>query len=163
MSDTTPTPACDDVRLAALQGRAPDASATAHLAGCTHCAGTLPRLLELGRHLRATTPVPPPTLHARILRAATPALADNAARVAWRPVARALAAALLPLPFIVTGSVYVLHGLYALLATILPATLSLYLVLNYAGLLALLAALTYGAIPLLAIRQARPSYEVAHG
>jgi hypothetical protein len=39
----------------------------------------------------------------------------------------------------------------------------LYLVVNYAAVLALLGALTYGAIPLLAERQARGRHEALHG
>jgi hypothetical protein len=45
----------------------------------------------------------------------------------------------------------------------LPAGLSFYLVVNYAAVLALLGALTYGSIPLLAERQARGSNEALHG
>jgi hypothetical protein len=59
--------------------------------------------------------------------------------------------------------VWALGTIYAWLARLLPPALSLYLVVNYAAVLALLGALTYGAIPLLAERQARGLREAPHG
>jgi hypothetical protein len=49
------------------------------------------------------------------------------------------------------------------LSAVLPGALSLYLVFNYAATLALLLALTYSAIPILAERQARLRREEVHG
>ena len=45
----------------------------------------------------------------------------------------------------------------------LPDALSLYFVVNYTTLLALLLTLAYGAIPLLAERQTRLRHEEIHG
>ena len=59
--------------------------------------------------------------------------------------------------------VWALQAIYGGLTRLLPAALSLYLVVNYAAVLALLGALTYGAIPLLAERQARGRHEALHG
>ncbi len=155
--------ACTALRLATLRGGVLDARATEHLAGCRRCAHEHEGLHALGGRLRMLAPEPPTSLMRRTLDTAAPALAINAGHVAWRPLVRAIGAALLPLPAIVITSAYALRALYGLLATVLPETLSLYLVLNYAGLLALCAALTYGAVPLLAARQARLTHEVAHG
>ena len=154
---------CHDIRRAILRSATLDPDEAAHLATCSRCAGDLPGLRALGTHLRATASEPPAGLTARTLQTAASALAHNAGRVAWRPVAKALGAALLPLPAIVLATSYVLRALYGILATVLPESLSFYLVLNYAGLLALLAALTYGAIPVLAARQTRFADEVVHG
>ena len=71
--------------------------------------------------------------------------------------------ALLPLPLIVMIDLWALQAIYDGLSRLLPATISFYLVANYAAVLALLGALTYGAIPLLAERQARGRHEALHG
>jgi len=76
-------------------------------------------------------------------------------------LARVVGAALLPLPAIMLVDAYALCSAYALLSAILPAALSFCLVLNYAVLLALLLALTYGVIPLLAARQLRLQHGVS--
>jgi hypothetical protein len=49
-----------------------------------------------------------------------------------------------------------------LLSAVLPGALSTFVVANYAILLALLLALTYGAVPILAERQARGQREEIH-
>jgi len=159
MNDTD----CTELRLTTLRGEPLDARAAAHLTSCRHCADEQEGLRALGGRLRSLAPEPPASLMPRTLHMVAPALALNAHHIDWRPLARAVGAALLPLPAIVVSSAYALRALYGLLATVLPETVSMYLVLNYAGLLALCAALTYGAVPLLAAHQARLAHEVVHG
>ena len=86
----------------------------------------------------------------------------NARRAAWSTLARALAAALLPLPAILFLDFYVVRAAFALLTTILPTPLGAYLVFNYTATFALLLALTYGAIPILVERQVRLRREESH-
>jgi hypothetical protein len=153
---------CDDVRAAAFLGRPLDAAAAAHVAGCAHCTAGLPALHGVADRLRAWEPAPPPGLSARVMQAAAPLIATHAPRALWGPVARALGAALVPLPFILVASAAVLRVFYGVLCSVLPETLSFYLVLNSAAVAALLAALTYGSIPLLAAHQARLRFEGVH-
>jgi hypothetical protein len=63
----------------------------------------------------------------------------------------------------VAVDLWALQAIYEGLRHLLPEPLSFYLVVNYAAVLALLGALTYGAIPLLAERQARGYNEALHG
>src|SRR5438128_52052 len=100
-------------------------------------------------------PTPPPGLATRVLGAAEPLLARNARRAAGSILARALAAALLPLPVILLLDFYLVRAAFALLTTILPTALGAYLVFNYTATFALLLALTYGAIPIFFERQVR--------
>ena len=79
-----------------------------------------------------------------------------------RRLLRALTAALVPLPIILVLDAVIIRGAYRLLAGLLPAAVSLYVVANYAALLALLLALAYGAVPILAARQGRFAPEVHH-
>jgi hypothetical protein len=154
---------CDDLPTLLFLGQPLDDETTAHLAACRRCAAAAADARTVAARMAAAAPPePPPTLTARVLHAATPVLAHRARRAVWMPLARAIAVALLPFPAIVVLDAYLLRGLYGLLTTVLPETLSFYLVLNYAGLLALVAALTYGTIPLLAAHQARLRHEVAH-
>jgi hypothetical protein len=99
--------------------------------------------------------VPPVGLTARVLRAAEPVLARAARRAAWRALAAAIAIALVPLPAILFLDAALVLGTYALLSSVLPHALSVYLVSSYAAVLVVLLALTYAAIPLLAERQLR--------
>ncbi len=137
-------PVCDDVRMRRLLGH-PAAGDDAHVATCDACAVATAALGHLWAAFAADRPpIPPPALAPRVLAAA-------------------VAVALLPLPLIVFVDVWVLQMIYGTLTRFFPATLSFYLVVNYAAVLALLGALTYGAIPLLAERQARGRYEALHG
>jgi hypothetical protein len=155
---------CDDMLERLLLGRTLDAGDEAHVRACPRCAAERPAVAAVRARLAADpAPAPPPGLSARALQAAAPLLARNARRALWWPLARAVAVALLPLPLILLVDAWALRGLYGLLSAVLPETLSLYLVLNYAGLLALLTALTYGSIPLLAARQVRGRVAVRHG
>jgi hypothetical protein len=102
-------------------------------------------------------PAPPPGLASRVRLATAPALERNARRIErpdWRVLVRALGAALVPLPGILLLDARLLGAAHGLLSAVLPAVVSTYLVATYAAALALLLALTYGAVPLLATRQA---------
>jgi hypothetical protein len=149
---------CDEILAAVLLGRPLDDATAAHARACARCRAEAPVVATVARLLAASDVEPPADLSARVCAAAAPLLAASAARrtrPAWATVARALGAALLPLPALVLLDVAIVRGAYALLSAVLPGALSFYLVLNYATLLALLLGLTYGAIPVLAERQAR--------
>jgi hypothetical protein len=151
---------CDDVRTALVLGGVPDA---AHLAACPECAAERPAVARVAAALSAdTAPAPPPALAARVRRAAGPLLERNAHRLAWRALARALGAALLPLPVILFLDVQALRAAYALLRSVLPDGLSLYVVFNQAATVTLLLALSYAAIPILAERQVRLRWRESH-
>lgn len=157
------TSGCDDVRERGFLGRSAAGDA-AHVAACTGCGDALAHLAPLAAAFGANrVGAPSPGLEARVLAATRPLLAARRRHAARRALAAALAAALLPLPFIVMIDLWALRAIYEGLARLLPASVSLYLVVNYAAVLALLGTLTYGAIPLLAERQARGRNEAVHG
>jgi hypothetical protein len=113
----------------------------------------------------AAAPVPATTLTPRLVQAAAPLLAAHALRLpagAWPRLAAAVAVALLPLPLILLAGWEALSVANELLSVVLPAPLSFYLVTTQAGALALLLALTYGALPLLAAHQLRLQHEESH-
>ncbi len=157
------TSACEDVRARRLAGR-PGLGDAAHVAGCATCAAEAEGLAALVAAFAADRVAPPPpALQAGVLAAAAPILASRRRHAARRSVAAAVAAALVPLPLILLIDVWALQAIYGGLSRLLPPALSFYLVMNYAAVLALLGTLTYGAIPLLAERQARGRHEVLHG
>ncbi len=86
--------------------------------------------------------------------------ARHARRELWRRSARAVAAALVPLPLVLIANALVIRAVYGWLRTLVPAGLSYFLIGNYAALLALLLAAIYGAIPLIAARQLGVAPEV---
>jgi len=147
---------CDDVLSQLLLGRALDADATAHVSACPRCA-TEERDVRRVAALLASDDVPAasPALSARVLRAAAPLLAHRARRAAWWTLGRALAAALVPLPLILFLDFHLVRTAYGVLNVLLPGAVSLYVAFNYAATLALLLALTYGMIPIVAERQMR--------
>ena len=155
---------CDDALAALLYGATPGADVGAHLDGCPTCRQER-AALERARGALAAAPAPavPAGLGARVLRAAAPLLALNARRAAWPALARALVAALLPLPLILFLDWHLVRMVHALLRSVLPDALSFYLVFNYAATLVLLLALTYGAVPILVERQARLRLQESHG
>jgi len=154
---------CDDVRTRRFLGRsiADDETHLATCAACGHDAATLGQLANALAGHRVAAPAA--DLEARVLAKAAPLLAARRRHASRWSLAAAVLAALLPLPLILTVDLWALQAIYGGLSRLLPASLSLYLVLNYAALLALLGALTYGAIPLLAERQARGRHEALHG
>jgi len=154
---------CDEIRARRVLGRAEPADA-AHLAACAECRGETATVGRLAAAFGAyEIPAPDPRLAASVATAVRPVLAARRRYAARRALASAVAAALLPLPLILVVDAWALQAIYHGLARLLPPTLSFYLVLNYAAVLALLGALTYGAIPLLAERQARNRHEASYG
>ena len=154
---------CDDTLTMLLLRGALDRDAAAHLAACPRCRAEQAAVEGLARTLAAPPgPTPPPGLATRVLGAAEPLLARNARRAAGSILARALAAALLPLPVILLLDFYLVRAAFALLTTILPTALGAYLVFNYTATFALLLALTYGAIPIFVERQVRLRREESH-
>jgi hypothetical protein len=107
-------------------------------------------------------PEPPRDLIPRTLAAAAPLLAARAERATWRAWLRPLLMALLPLPAILAVDVAGVRALHGLLSIVLPDAVSTYLVGQYALVLAFLLALAYGAVPLVAERQARALLEESH-
>jgi len=153
---------CDESLTALLFGD--DAAAEAHVAACPHCREERAAVERARRVLGAAPePLPPPGLAARVLRAAAPLLARNARRATWPAVARALAAALVPLPLIAFFDWQIVRTAHAVLSRVLPDALSYYLVFNYTATLVLLLALTYAAVPILVERQARLRHQESHG
>lgn len=99
-----------------------------------------------------------------VLVAARSDLEHNARRAYARRVARALAAAVVPLPLIAAMAFSTLRHMHSILAEWLPALVADYLVASYAALGVLLIAATYAAIPLLAERlPATRTLRLAHG
>ena len=146
---------CEDVSELRALGRPLGADALAHAQTCLRCQADERALSAVaGMLAAAAVPSVSPDLNARVLAAAAPLLAANAARAARGRLVRALAAALVPLPAILALDFWLVRAAYDLLTRFLPDALSLYVVANWVGLLALLLALTYGAIPFLAARQA---------
>jgi hypothetical protein len=145
---------CDDVLLRVLLGATPDGPDLRHVESCARCAREVPQARALGRGLAAyAVPEPPRGLSARVVAAARPILA-RARRPAFAPLARALGAALLPLPVIVAANVVALRAAHHALGLVLPAALTSYLVFHWVALIVLLLGTTYAAVPLLAARQA---------
>jgi hypothetical protein len=155
--------ACDDVLAALFLDARADGEVEGHLVACARCAAEAVTLRRAAGMLAAgATPVPPAGLTARVVRAADPLLARAARRATWRALAAAIAIALVPLPAILVLDAALVRGTYALLSTVLPHALSVYLVSSYAAVLVVLLALTYAAIPLLAERQLRAA-RMVHG
>jgi hypothetical protein len=146
--------ACDQVSALRAFGRPLPAEAEAHARDCSQCRELAAALGDVSAAL-AASPAPgvPAGLTARVLAAAEPLLAANAARATRRRLVRALVAGLVPLPAILVLNFWLVRTGYDLLTRFLPDVLSLYVVANWVGFLALLLALTYGAIPFLAARQ----------
>jgi hypothetical protein len=151
---------CDEARATLLLRGVADA---AHLAACPRCAAERPAVARVADALSADVlPAPPPGLAMRVRAAAAPLLERNARRAAWPAFARALGAALLPLPAILFVDVHALRAAYDLLSRVLPGGLSLYVVVNEAATVTLLLAVAYAAIPILAERQVRLRRRESH-
>jgi len=147
---------CDDVLAKLLLAGKLDADAAAHVSACPHCTAEQGRVRRVAALLASDhVPAASPALSARVVGAATPLLARQARRAAWRTLARALAAALVPLPLIVFLDFHLVRTAYGVLNTLLPGPLSFYVAFNYVATLAVLFALSYGMIPIVAERQMR--------
>jgi hypothetical protein len=148
------TTTCDDVRTARALGARLGDDGEAHVAACASCRHEMPALATVDAALgRYAVDAPPSGLRPRVLDAAASLLVLNARRARRRHLVRAVAAGLVPLPLIVLVDFVLVRTLGELLGTFLPRALTVYFVAEYAALLALLVALTYAAIPLLAARQ----------
>jgi anti-sigma factor RsiW len=147
---------CETTRVALALGAGHDPAVAAHVATCADCRAELATLRQVAATLAVGRPLAPaPALAARVREAAAPLLAQHARLALLRTVGRAVAVALLPLPLLLLIDSYVVRAIYGTLRAVLPDALSLYFVVNYTTLLAVLLTLAYGAIPLLAERQAR--------
>lgn len=157
---------CDAILLQLLLGDGATAAVRAHLAGCARCGADAAAARRVADAFVASpAPAPPPELGPRLLHAAAPLLAVHARRlpaVAWPRLAAAIAAALLPLPLILLVGWEALSAANSLLSTVLPERVSFYLVAAHATVVALLLAVTYGAVPLLAAHQLRLHHEETH-
>jgi hypothetical protein len=155
---------CDEA-LAALAldrdaGRQAAADAVVHLASCERCQADRARAVQvsraLGRHqVAAPAAAVEATFRSRLLAAAAPLLARRAseARALRRRVTWAFSLALLPLPVILFANYKLLVAAHGLLLTLLPPSVSLYLVACLGAGVALLLALSYAAVPVLAARR----------
>lgn len=153
------TSTCDEILEAIFLGRTLQGTEAAHVKTCGRCQREERIIRALSQVLAEdTVPEPAPALTQRVLAAAAPVLAGyDVPRIKayrWR-LARALSAALLPLPAILVVDTYVIRGLHAALSMLLPAFLTTYVVFHLAALMLLAVTLTYGAVPLLADRQIR--------
>ena len=153
---------CDDVLSAIMLGLPLPPGAAEHVDGCARCRTESALARQVAATFAAAEPQPSPALGTRVLAAAEPLLAARRRRVDWPLVLRALGAALLPLPLILVVDVALVGLAYEVLARVLPQALTTYLVANLATTLALLLALTYAAVPLLAARQQAALSEEAH-
>lgn len=157
------TAVCEEMRTALALGAAPTGEVARHVAGCAECRAAAPALRAVATALAAARiPAPPAALASRVRAAAEPLLARHARAALWRTVGRAVAASLVPLPLLLIVDGYLVRAIYDSLRTVLPNALSLYFVVNYTTLLAVLLTLAYGAIPLLAERQTRRRHEETH-
>ena len=102
---------------------------------------------------RDAHPVDTALLSRAVLIHMRPMLQRATRRMFWRRLALGLALSLLPLPFVLAYDALLLQVVFAVARTILPESIALVLVFNYAALLALLLAVTYAAIPLLIARR----------
>jgi hypothetical protein len=132
----------------------PDAIAV-HGTECAECAASVS---AVGAALaRAAAPPDAARLSALALARVRPELEARARAVFWRRLVRALAAALLPLPFIVAADLWALGSLYAVASAWLPSALATYLVVSYGATVLVLLGSVYAAIPLLLARPLQPA------
>lgn len=130
-----------------------------HADGCPECQAAPLPLATIHRVLNsASVQVDVGQLSARAMAHVRFALERNTQRAVWRRALRAVGMALLPLPVVTAYAVVVLWAIYSLAAMLLPSALAAYLVGTYAAALALMAAVTYAAIPVwLATRLREPA------
>lgn len=137
-----------------------DVNAVAHLAGCDRCQAERARAEQVSHALAhhqvaAPAPAADAAFRSRLLAAAAPLLARRAfeARALRRRVAWAFTLALLPLPAILYANFKLLLAAHGLLSTLVPPSVSLYLVACLGAGVALLLALSYAAVPVMAARR----------
>lgn len=152
---------CDEALAALALDRGPGRDrAAAHLAGCERCQAERTRAEQVSRALARHAVAAPTTeaaaaFRSRVLAAAAPVLARRAteARALRRRVAWAFTLALLPLPVILFANFKLLVAVHGLLVTRLPPSVVLYLVACLGAGVALLLALSYAAVPVMAARR----------
>jgi hypothetical protein len=131
----------------------------AHGESCEECAA---HPLPLGKlaGLLVAHPEPPgvPMMSQRLLAAAAPLLAANAARVYRGRLVAGVVLSLAPFPLLVFFNLYLLREAYVVLASWLPVGMVAWLVVGYAAMLLLLCALTYAALPVLIARTRAQAY-----
>jgi hypothetical protein len=125
----------------------------AHAEQCDDCA-TQPLPLDgLARVLtEERAVVTPPSLSRRVMVAAVPLLAANAAYAYRKRLIAGVALAVAPFPLLVFFNLYLLREAYELLSQWLPIAFVAWLVIGYAAALLLICALTYASLPLLIAR-----------
>jgi hypothetical protein len=130
-----------------------DVHAVAHLAGCDRCQAERARAEQVSHALaHHQVAVPAPAAEAAF-RAPLLARRASEARALRRRVAWAFTLALLPLPAILYANFKLLLAAHGLLSTLVPPSVSLYLVACLGAGVALLLALSYAAVPVMAARR----------
>ena len=130
------------------------AQLSAHSADCAECKNTPLPLDRIAAVFEAAVPaVDAAALSRQTFTRLQPELQRRALAGAWRRIAMGVLLALLPLPLVLVYNAYLLHVVYNLLSSLLPAGIAAYLVLSYGAFLLLLFATTYAAIPLLMAHQ----------
>jgi len=141
----------------------PDNALAEHARGCEDCRTAAVPIDELNAVLeRSALAIDTQRFSEVTLARVAPLLQARAQAVFWRQLARALTAALLPLPLLLAADWWVLGRLYVVAAAWLPSAVAAYLVLSYAASLVVLIGGVYAAIPLLlappaAARDAAPA------
>lgn len=126
------------------------AQLAAHSADCSECQNTPLPLDRIAAVLEATVPaIDAAALSRQTFAQLRPELQRRALALGWRRMAVGVLLSLLPLPLVLAYNAYLLHVVYDLLSSLLPAAIAAYLVLSYGAFLLLLFATTYAAIPLL--------------
>jgi hypothetical protein len=128
----------------------PDNPLTEHGRECEDCRAAALPIAELSALLdQGGLAIDPRPLSELTLARVAPALQARAQALFWRRLARALTAALLPLPLLLAADWWLLGRLYVVVAAWLPSAVAAYLVLSYAASLVVLISGVYAAIPLL--------------
>jgi hypothetical protein len=126
----------------------------AHVHECERCA-TEPVAVEPLAAVLVRSGEPPVALSAlslRVLAAAAPLLAANAAHAYRRRLLSSVGLSLAPFPLLVFFNLYLLREAYTLLSSWLPVGFVVWLIVGYAAMLLLVCALVYASIPLLIAR-----------
>lgn len=122
----------------------------AHERDCADCRSAALPIAELTELLdRSAAGIDPRPLSALALARVVPALQERAQAAFWRQLARALTAALLPLPLLIAADWWLLGHAYDVVAVWLPSVVAAYLVFSYAASLVVMIGGAYAAIPLL--------------
>ena len=125
----------------------------AHAEQCDECSAQPLPLDGLARVLgEQHAVVVPSSLSQRVMAAAVPLLAVNAANAYRKRLIAGVALSVAPFPLLVFFNLYLLREAYELLSHWLPVAFVAWLVIGYAAALLLICALTYASLPLLIAR-----------